>query len=74
MSLVEGLIVAPPNCDEVGVLQVDLDGAVGETLVQQPPTQRSRTKLIFDIFFDDYFWTDGVAEPVEIFADVVEIT
>jgi len=53
----ERLELAPPNCSEFGSPQVELDGAVGEDLIQQPPPQCMRTKLIFDVriyepFFD----------------------
>ena len=51
----EGLELAPPNCSEVGARQIELNGAVGEALIQQPQFQRYRTKLVFDIFFDDPF-------------------
>jgi len=51
----EGLDVAPPNCSDVGALQVELNGAVGEALITKPPPQRRRTKLIFDIIFDNPF-------------------
>ena len=51
----ERLLVAPPNCSEVGTLQVEIDGAVEEALIIQPPMQCVRTKLIFDIFIDDPF-------------------
>ena len=45
----EGFLFAPPNCSEVVALPVELNGAVGEALVLQPPMQCVRTKLIFDI-------------------------
>jgi len=32
----EGLLPPPPNCSEVGIPQVELDGAVGEALVAKP--------------------------------------
>ena len=54
----EGLLLVllpPPNCIEVGSPQVELDGAVGGALVQQPPLQRVRTKLIFDVRIDNPF-------------------
>ena len=38
-AIPEGLLVAPPNCSEVGALQVELNEAKGEALVQQPPVQ-----------------------------------
>jgi len=49
----EGLLVPPPNCSEVGTPQVELDGAVGEALIQQPYMQCIRTKLIFDVRIND---------------------
>jgi len=52
---VEGLMFAPPNCSEVGTSQGELDGPVGEALVQQPPRQRLRSKLIFDVRIDNPF-------------------
>ena len=36
-SKAEGLMLPPPNCSEVGSHQVELNGDVGEALVQQPP-------------------------------------
>jgi len=48
----EGLELAPPNCSEFGTPQVELNGAIGEALIQQPPLQRPRTKLIFDVRID----------------------
>ena len=38
-ALVEGFELVPPNCSEVGKPQGELDGAVGEALIQQPPLQ-----------------------------------
>ena len=52
----EGLLLAPPNCSEVGTPQGELNGAMGEALVQQPPLQRLRTKLIFDVRIDNQFF------------------
>ena len=40
---------------EVGTLLVELYGAVGEVLIKQPALQCPRTKLLFNIFFDDPF-------------------
>jgi len=51
----EGLLITPPNCNEVGKPQVELDGAVGEALIEQPPLQCLRTKLIFNVGIDDPF-------------------
>ena len=55
VATAEGLLIAPRNCSEVWSLQVELNGAVGEALIQQPPMQVVRTKLFFDIFFNDQF-------------------
>ena len=52
----EGLLLAPPNCSEVGALQVELDRAVGEALILKPPLQCVRTKLIFDVRIDNQFF------------------
>ena len=52
----EGLLGPPPNCSDVGTPQVELDGAIGEALIPQNPLQCVRTKLIFNIFFDDPFF------------------
>ena len=51
----EGLVVVPPNCNEVGTPQVELDGAVGEARIHQPATQSPRTKLVFDVRIDNQF-------------------
>jgi len=51
----EGLLLPPHNCIEVGVPQIELDRALGEARIQQPPLQCPRTKLIFDIRIDDQF-------------------
>jgi len=51
-ALAEGLLVAPPKCSEAGAPQGELDGAVGENYIQQPPIQCPRTKLIFDVRID----------------------
>jgi len=51
----EALLVAPPNYSEIGAPQVELDRAVGEAFIQQPPLQRLRTKLIFDVRIDNLF-------------------
>jgi len=48
-------IVTPPNCNEVGAPQVELNGAVGEALILQPRPQCMRTKLIFDVRIDNRF-------------------
>ena len=53
----EGLLLAPPNCSEVGTPQVELDGAVAPH-GSQPIPQRPRTKKIFNIFSMINFWTD----------------
>ena len=39
----EGLMVAPPNCSEVGSPQEELDGALGEALIPQHVLQCVRT-------------------------------
>jgi len=52
----KGLHTVPPNCSEVGTPQVELHRAVGEALIQQPPLQRPRTKLIFDVSIDNPFF------------------
>ena len=54
-ALAEGCPPLPPNCSEVGAPQVDLNGAVGEALIQQPPLQSERTKLIFDVRINNPF-------------------
>jgi len=54
-EIAEGLLIAPPDCSEVGAPQVELDGAVGEALVLQPPLQCPRTKKFFDVRIDDPF-------------------
>ena len=51
----EWLLVAQPNCSEVGSPQGELNGAVGEALIQQPLLQSIRTKLMFDVRVDDPF-------------------
>jgi len=51
----EGLLVPIPKSSEVGTPQVELDGAVGEALVLQPPVQLQRTKLIFHVKIDNPF-------------------
>ena len=51
----EGLELAPPNRSEVGSPQLELNGAVGEALVQKSPLQCPRTKLIFDVRIDNPF-------------------
>ena len=51
-AIVEGLLLPPPNCNEVGKLQVELDGAVGDAPIPQPVPQSVRTKLIFDVEID----------------------
>jgi len=35
----EHCLITTPNCSEVGAPQVELDGAVGEALILQPPQQ-----------------------------------
>ena len=45
----EDCIVVPPNCSEFVTLQGELNGALGEALIPQPPQQCLRTKLIFDV-------------------------
>ena len=54
-ALVEGFDHAPPNCNEVGAPQGELDGANGEAPILQPDLQCPRTKQIFDVHFDDQF-------------------
>ena len=51
----EGLEIAPTNCSDDGSPQVELDGAVGEALINQPPPQSLRTNLIFDVRIDKPF-------------------
>ena len=51
----EGLLDVLSNVSKVETPQVELDGAVGEALVLQPPLQHPRTKLIFDVRIDDPF-------------------
>ena len=49
----EGLLLPPPNCNEVLIPQVELNGAVGEVQILQTPMQSVRTKLIFDVRIDN---------------------
>ena len=51
----EGLMLPPHNCSELTASQVELNGAMGEALVLQPPLQCVRTKLIFDVRIDNPF-------------------
>ena len=51
----EGLIIPPPNCSEIGAPPIELDGAVGEAVILNPHSQRTRTKLLFDVFFNYQF-------------------
>jgi len=53
---IEGWFLAPPICNDVGTPQGELEGAVGDALIQQPAMQCPRTKLGFDVFFDDQFF------------------
>ena len=39
----EGMLLVPSNCSDVGAPQGELNGAVGEALIQQPPLQCPRT-------------------------------
>ena len=55
-ALSEGLDLAPQNCSEVEAPQVELNGAVGESLITNPPPQRLRTKLLFDVIIDNQFF------------------
>ena len=55
VALTEGLLLPPPNRSEVETPQVKLNRAVGEAFIQQPPLQRLRTKLIFDVRIDNLF-------------------
>ena len=52
---VERLKLAPPNRSEVVSPQLELNVAIGEALALQPRLQLRRTKLIFDVVFDDPF-------------------
>jgi len=51
----ERLLDAPTKGNEAGTHQIELDGAVGEILVYQPPSQCLRTRLIFDVRIDNPF-------------------
>ena len=51
----EGLMLPTSNCSDAGEPQVELNGAVGEALFQQPVPQRLRTKLVFDVRIDNPF-------------------
>ena len=51
----EGFLVAPPNSSEGLSPQVELNRAVREALVQQPPLQCTRTKLVFEARIDKPF-------------------
>ena len=46
-AIAEGLELAPPNCIEVRAPQGELNGAVGEAIITQPPRQCHRTKPDF---------------------------
>ena len=54
-AIAEGLLLHPPNCNEVGIPQVELNRAMGEALVPQPPQKSQRTKLVFDVRIDNPF-------------------
>ena len=51
----EGLLALQPNSCEDGTPPVELNRAVGEALISQPPPQCPRTKLIFDVRTDNPF-------------------
>ena len=71
---------APHNCSEVGTPQGEINGTIGEVIIRQPLPQRPQMKLNFDIVFYQkqfsmtHFWTEGAADPVELFADIEYIT
>jgi len=48
-------MLAPPNLSEIGAPQEELDAAFSEAFVLQPLPQSPRTKLIFDVVFEDNF-------------------
>jgi len=54
-TIPEGLLLPPPNHREVGEPQGELDGAMGEALIQQLPMQCVRMKLIFDVRINNPF-------------------
>ena len=55
-ALAQGLLAVRPGYDsEVGAPQGELNGTMGEALIQHPPHQCLRTKLIFDVGIDDQF-------------------
>jgi len=54
MAQAEGFLLPPPNGSEIGTAQVEFDGAMGEALIQQPPMQVLRTKLLFDVRIDPF--------------------
>jgi len=51
----EGVLILQNDDSEVGAPQVELNGAVGEALITNPPQQCERTKLIFDVRIDNPF-------------------
>jgi len=55
LAIVEGLELTPPNCSEAVTPQIELNGAVGEALILQPPPQRLRTKQFFDVRINNPF-------------------
>ena len=44
---------------------------MGEALITKHPLQLPRTKQFLTSFSMIHFWTDGAAEPVGLFADIV---
>ena len=54
-ALAERSELAPPDCSEFRASQVNLNGAVGEVVILQPPHQCPRTKPLFDVRIDDPF-------------------
>ena len=61
-AIAKGLLVAPRNCSEAVAPQVELNGTISEALILKSALQCQRTKLLFEILFNDdrlYIDIDG---------------
>ena len=56
VAQVEGLLPPPTNCSEVVSPKAELNRAMGEALIPQPPLQRPQTKLVFNVRIDNPFF------------------
>jgi len=74
MADAQRLLVVPPNCSEVGAPQVEFDSKLESEAWVGPFRSAPEQIWYSDVDFEDDILADRGADPVALFADVVDKT